>query len=191
MKQINKNEQKIDADKTTKDTTKDSRQKPSEPSPIPLNDYGLPPSLIPISTYNPQFQYPYNLQPYPHTSYPLIYDSFSGYPQNPLLPPYGYYPPSQQAPPPPQQQSIPQPQPPPPPSSLSVQQQPPPNNGNLSPPPQSLPISDDKTASLTPEPQTVHQQPPQPHISDFKNYANKNLDIPDVPPPPLPTSKRN
>lgn len=67
-----------------------------ENSPIPLNEYGLPPNLIPLSTpqdFNRQATNPINLQPYPYNSYPLIYDSFGGgYNVNPYLPPFSYYP---------------------------------------------------------------------------------------------------
>ncbi|XP_055695433.1 uncharacterized PE-PGRS family protein PE_PGRS3 [Lutzomyia longipalpis] len=66
-----------------------------ENPPIPLNEFGLPPNLIPLSTpqdFNRQGN-PVNLQPYPYNSYPLIYDSFGGgYNANPYLPPFSYYP---------------------------------------------------------------------------------------------------
>ncbi|XP_059619434.1 PE-PGRS family protein PE_PGRS3 [Phlebotomus argentipes] len=65
-----------------------------ENPPIPLNEFGLPPNLIPLSTGQDfNRQNPVNLQPYPYNSYPLIYDSFGGgYNVNPYLPPFGYYP---------------------------------------------------------------------------------------------------
>lgn len=59
-------------------------QKPeADKSPIPLNQYGFPPSLIPFQNYP---TYPYN--------YPIIYDSYGNFQavqQYPVLPP-NYYP---------------------------------------------------------------------------------------------------
>ncbi|KAJ6632685.1 hypothetical protein Bhyg_16623 [Pseudolycoriella hygida] len=50
------------------------------------NDFGLPPSLVPINSF--VFG---NLAPYPYHSYPIVYDQFGGY--GGLLPPYPFYPP--------------------------------------------------------------------------------------------------
>jgi hypothetical protein len=59
----------------------------SEKSPIPVNEYGLPPSLIPLQKYP---TYPYNL--------PFYYDSYGNYQtiQYPVLPPISYYNPQDQ-----------------------------------------------------------------------------------------------
>lgn len=62
----------------------------TEKSPIPLNEFGFPPSLINVSGG----KNPINLAPYPYSSYPLIYDQFGGYPQPPYLPPFGALPPA-------------------------------------------------------------------------------------------------
>lgn len=62
-----------------------------ENTPIPLNEFGLPPSLVPVNPYGYHHN-PINLSPYPYSSYPLIYDQYSGYNTNPYLPPFGYYP---------------------------------------------------------------------------------------------------
>lgn len=67
---------------------------PTVKSPIPLNEFGLPPSLVPFNPYGFNGHVPVNLAPYPYNSYPLIYDQFGGgggY-QNPYLPAYGLYP---------------------------------------------------------------------------------------------------
>lgn len=56
-------------------------QKPEgEKSPIPLNEYGFPPSLIPLQKYP---SYPYG--------YPFIYDSYGHLQQFPVIPP-SYFP---------------------------------------------------------------------------------------------------
>lgn len=68
----------------------------TETSPIPLNEFGLPPSLIQLQGYggtlNPQ--HPVSLAPFSFSTYPLIYDQFAGYPQAAYLPHFGYFPPS-------------------------------------------------------------------------------------------------
>lgn len=55
-------------------------------SPIPLNEFGLPPSLIPLKNYP---AYPYNL--------PFFYNSYGNYQsiQYPVLPPLDFYNPQQ------------------------------------------------------------------------------------------------
>jgi len=170
-----------DTVESKEEKTIENRMKPEQPPPIPLNEFGLPPSLIPINSYPPQLQHPQqqqqvpiNLQPYQYNSYPLIYDSFGGYNPNPYLPPYGYYP-----------------------QLLH-------NN---------LPIpSFRKNQLLPPQPQFVtkqkeliyqenkKQQPsvessehtPQPQLQDdIKNNSNKNENIADVPPPPLPSGAKS
>lgn len=144
-------------------------EKKTERPPIPLNEYGLPPSLIPLSTYPNQS--PYNLQPYPYTNYPLIYDSFGGNYQHhnsPLLPPYNFFHPIQ-----PQQQ---------PPKKSSPQSNQKSFSSNDTPPvPQ---INNISNSHLLSAPQT------QLSPSDIINFSNKNKNIPDVPPPPLPTSRK-
>lgn len=64
----------------------------TEKSPIPLNEFGLPPSLIPISPYNAINQNPIDLAPYNYNSYPLIFDQYGGFQQGPYLPHYGFVP---------------------------------------------------------------------------------------------------
>lgn len=65
-------------------------------SPLQLNEFGLPPSLIPLSTYNGatgQHQQPYNLPGYPY-NFPVLYDSFGNYNPNQyqsVLPPFGFF----------------------------------------------------------------------------------------------------
>lgn len=62
----------------------------TDKQPIPLNEFGFPPSLIPLSTGNGKT--PVNLAPFAYNSYPLIYDQFSGYPQAAYLPHFGVIP---------------------------------------------------------------------------------------------------
>lgn len=52
-----------------------------EKSPVPLNEFGFPPSLIPLSSFNrnPINLAPYNLNNY--NSYPLLFDQFGGFQQ--------------------------------------------------------------------------------------------------------------
>lgn len=161
-------------------------------SPIPLNEFGLPPSLIPIGPYgNNNYpvvqQNPINLAPYAYNSYPLAFDQFNGYQPNyqpnPYLPPFGYYP-----------------------QPLDFSQLPPSihNNRrfsksgntphhqplpNVKPtPPQKVPAQpphiQHESTTLTGEPSSVIP------LDDIKNFANKNKDIPDVPPPPLPSGAK-
>lgn len=63
--------------------SRDTNEKPEEgKSPIPLNEYGFPPSLIPLQKYP---SYPFN--------YPFIYDSYGNFQavqQYPVLPPSFY-----------------------------------------------------------------------------------------------------
>ncbi|XP_055586631.1 GATA zinc finger domain-containing protein 10 [Uranotaenia lowii] len=63
-------------------------------SPLQLNEFGLPPSLIPLNNYHGQQPQQFQLQGYPY-NFPALYDGFSNY--NPsqyqsVLPPFGYYP---------------------------------------------------------------------------------------------------
>lgn len=60
----------------------------TEKSPIPLNEFGFPPSLIPISSGKT----PVNLAPFSYNSYPILYDQFGGYGQAAYLPHFGVLP---------------------------------------------------------------------------------------------------
>lgn len=55
---------------------------------IPLNEFGFPASLVPINPGKNSI----NLAPFPHNSYPTIYDQFNAYPQNVYLPHFGVVP---------------------------------------------------------------------------------------------------
>lgn len=61
----------------------------TEKSPIPVNEYGFPPSLIPLA---PNQINPINLAPFAYNSYPLIYDHFGAYHQGAYLPHFGILP---------------------------------------------------------------------------------------------------
>lgn len=67
----------------------------NNPQPFPVNQFGLPPNLVPINPlYNPWNQQrhdPINLSPYPYQSYPLIYDHVPSYHPTQFLPPYGLF----------------------------------------------------------------------------------------------------
>lgn len=63
-------------------------------SPIPVNEFGLPPSLVPLSYTGGINENPISLAPYNFNSYPLIYDQFNGYAPSGYLPHFGYYPPA-------------------------------------------------------------------------------------------------
>lgn len=60
----------------------------TEKAPIPLNEFGFPPSLIQLAPS----KNPVNLSPFGYSSYPLIYDQFAGYPQSSYLPHFGILP---------------------------------------------------------------------------------------------------
>lgn len=62
-------------------------------APIPVNEFGLPPSLVPLAGGSGWNQGPINLSPYHFNSYPLIYDQFNGGLPGNYLPHFGYYPP--------------------------------------------------------------------------------------------------
>lgn len=159
----------------------------SQNSPIPLNEFGLPPSLVPIQRFGPpQGQQPQiNYNPYPY-NFPVIFDSFGSYNSAPypVLPPFPYY-----------QQTGP-----------ALNQQP--SDGLFNPvgipeivsnrngregeqervkaaPAENIPQQPPQPQEL-PQPS---QQPLQPENINIKNYNKENPDIPDVPAPPLPTSK--
>lgn len=68
--------------------------RPASVDPLfPMNEFGLPPSLIPVNNVNSWGQGPVNLSPFPFNSYPLVYDQFnSGLVPGGYLPHFGYYP---------------------------------------------------------------------------------------------------
>lgn len=157
-------------------------QQPEEPnqedkpidkkSQIPLNNHGLPPSLIPLPTYGNQHypqQRPISLQPFPFSNYPLTYDPFGGYNQNPYLPPFnGYYP------------------------SISPQ-----NPGNENKEEEENKNDEkEKPEVENPEDQKPEETTTQKKIDetteqDVKNITKKDKNIPDVPPPPIPSGGNN
>lgn len=71
-----------------KDETAVIQSTNTEKAPIPLNEFGFPPSLIQLSPG----KNPVNLAPFAYNSYPLIYDQFTGYPQSAYLPHFGVLP---------------------------------------------------------------------------------------------------
>lgn len=78
---------------TTKNEINSINAGVTEKSPIPLNEFGLPPSLIPISpSYNTVNHRPVDLAPYSYNSYPLIFDQYGGFQQGPYLPHFGFLP---------------------------------------------------------------------------------------------------
>ncbi|KAL7729337.1 hypothetical protein ACLKA6_008911 [Drosophila palustris] len=129
--------------------------------PLPLNEQGLPPVLIPLnSQYNGQ-PMPMHLPPYAYNQYPVIYHQagFVRQREN-YLPPYDYYP----------SQGYPTRSPPPTAPPMLQAAQPP------QPEVQPLPL-DNLDAT--------------PSFEDIKNGSeNKNSDVPDVPPPPIPSGPK-
>jgi hypothetical protein len=125
-------------------------EKPQDSKSIPLNEFGFPPSLVPLKNYP---AYPYNV--------PFFYDSFGNYQaiQYPVLPPFNIY----------------------------NQQQ----DHNL--PPLDAPMFEVKPgARKVPEEKSAASIPALSPLStdSIKNNANKNVEIPDVVPPPLPVKYR-
>lgn len=59
----------------------------SSKSPIAVNEWGLPPSLVPLTNHRPV-----DLAPYSFHSYPLIADHNNGWNQGEYLPHFGYVP---------------------------------------------------------------------------------------------------
>lgn len=177
---------------------KDQRNKGvSENSPIPLNEFGLPPNLIPFNPYDYP-QNPVNLSPYPYNSYPLIYDQYGGYNvnPNPYLPPFGYYPghgigggvvgagPF---------------------GAGSVRKNQINNNKKSSKPDSpknSNKIENEKSTVYQASNNDNHDQSEEQNTNrpqassaaaaagNITNYIKKNKDIPDVPPPPLPSGAK-
>ncbi|CAD6992768.1 unnamed protein product [Ceratitis capitata] len=172
------------------------KQMPNEKLPIPLNEFGLPPSLIPLQQYpNRSPNGPVALPPYPYNQYPLIYDPITGYREQ-YLPPYEYFPSHHQhfavgagpaGGPRPQPQtpptaapSRPVVTPPTPPTQLPTDQYPPEQQT-------------EQTAASEPEPQPANlpQLPPNVDFDSIKNASkNKNSAVPDVPPPPIPSGAK-
>lgn len=144
--------------------------------PIPLNEFGLPPSLVPLPSF-PRPQNPINLQPYPFNSYPLIYDSYNNFPEQ-YLPPFGYYPPAtafgnagpKKEGQPGLKPTVPAEKP-------------------QSPQPAQNPASGEASNSATLSPDALKVQP---NIDGIKNLsANRNSEVPDVPPPPIPSGAKS
>ncbi|XP_055907717.1 uncharacterized protein LOC129942695 [Eupeodes corollae] len=149
---------------------------PSEKLPIPLNEFGLPPSLVPLQPYPPQRNrqpLPLNFSPYPYQNFPVLYEPYNRF-QDHFLPPYDYFPHNSfgisgagaEA----AVQTTPAPPTPEPSKAPIIPPQPP-----------------------QPEPTTPAPAPPtevttQVPLESIKNGSpNKNADVPDVPPPPIPS----
>ncbi|XP_055523696.1 uncharacterized protein LOC129717653 [Wyeomyia smithii] len=178
-------------------------------NPLQLNEFGYPPSLIPVATYNSNGQlqsspvFPYN--------FPVLYDSFGNY--NPtqyqsVLPPFGYFPQLNQPNPyfnqnlapnapinnavDPQQfnrdgrEQVLQDA-----NKESLQNGP---IGTPVPPPVPVPVVPVSAPEEVANPEENKPEPPPPAPEAFdesiKNNANKNKDIPDVPPPPIPSGAK-
>lgn len=161
------------------------KQMPNEKLPIPLNEYGLPPSLIPLQQYpNRNPQNPVALPPYAFNQYPVIYDPITGYREQ-YLPPYQYFPS--------QHQhfalgGVPKPPFPQPPTAASI-------GPAVTPPPPApqypTPAQPEEAAASEPEPQPADPPQTPPPTVDFDSIKNasksKNSAVPDVPPPPIPS----
>lgn len=153
-----------------------------------MNEFGLPPSLVPLRKYQPN-NYPYNV--------PFVYDTYGNYQgvqQYPVLPPFSYFgqQPTGEHQLPPIEQPLfqvgrridqqPEQQPEQPQAPINNPQAP---INNLQ-----TPINNQQA----PEPLEQRPQspiPPQQSSSlseSIKNNANKNIDIPDVEAPPIPFS---
>ncbi|XP_039947881.1 extensin [Bactrocera tryoni] len=161
------------------------KQMPNEKLPIPLNEYGLPPSLIPLQQYpNRNPLNPVALPPYAFNQYPVIYDPITGYREQ-YLPPYQYFPS--------QHQhfalgGVPKPPFPQPPTAASI-------GPAVTPPPPApqypTPAQPEEAAASEPEPQPADPPQTPPPTVDFDSIKNasksKNSAVPDVPPPPIPS----
>ncbi|XP_067616622.1 uncharacterized protein [Eurosta solidaginis] len=184
------------------------KQMPNEKLPIPLNEFGYPPSLIPLQQQYPNRKpnSPVPIPAYGYNQYPLIYDPITGYHEQ-YLPPYDYFPSQNQQhfspsggpagiPTPSQQPTAPTGNPflpkrttlllPPPPTPKQQQ------------PPQALPSEETAASEPQPQPEPQSQTKESPHLTttvDFdsiKNASkNKNSEVPDVPPPPIPSGAKS
>ncbi|XP_058824937.1 tyrosine-protein phosphatase non-receptor type 23 [Topomyia yanbarensis] len=184
--------------------------RPADPkNQLQLNEFGYPPSLIPLTSYNGNGQNPpaFNIQGYPY-NFPVLYDSFGNY--NPaqyqsVLPPFGYFP------------QLTQPNPyftqnitPNGPAGNAVDpllfnrngreqelqaaaaKENLPDGGNGAPlgVPEPPPAGPGLVEKLV-EDSKSEGAPPGADLADsIKNNANKNQEIPDVPPPPIPSGAK-
>lgn len=136
-----------------------------EKASIPLNEYGLPPSLIPLQS-QPPYQTQFTLQPYTYNHYPLIFDTPLRKYSDSLLPHYGYYPPH----------------------TYSIRPLP-----KKTKPSSSSKSDNNKIPTVTTS-SSNNETPSNNSNNDLNNIkngiANKNSEVPDVPPPPLPSSSK-
>ncbi|EDW53387.1 GM12807 [Drosophila sechellia] len=140
--------------------TVERQEMTKEQMPLPLNQQGLPPVLIPLPS---QFRgQPMHLPPYPYSQYPVIYDQ-AGFIRQNYLPPYDYYP-SQGYPV--RGATLPR-----------EEQEQPLNPVQSPPPPQPLPLENLEPA-----------QPSFEDIRN--GSESKNSAVPDVPPPPIPSGPK-
>lgn len=173
-------------------------------TPLQLNEFGLPPSLIPLSAYNGNLQnpQPYSLPGYPY-NFPVLYDSFGNYNPNQyqsVLPPFGYFP--QLAQPNPYFTQNVQPNGP---LNNAVDPQQINRNGREQDLPEptkedlqsatdskeATPESESEADAAATEATKTEESTTVQNIPDsIKNNANKNQDIPDVPPPPIPSGAK-
>lgn len=158
---------------------------PVEQLPIPLNQYGLPPSLIPLRQPQPYHPYPYgpspntpplsyHLPPYRFNQFPpLYYNTLPGL-RHQFLPPYGYLPTGPQFP---LSNTIP---------TGKSDAQPPlpqPQTPTAAPPLTTVP-SELPTESSPP-------LEPEPSFENIKNGSkSQDSNVPDVPPPPIPSGAK-
>ncbi|KAI9584712.1 vegetative cell wall protein gp1 [Glossina fuscipes] len=150
----------------------------NHPLPIPLNQYGLPPSLIPIRQYPGAEARPLPLPPYPFSQYPpVFYDPITGIRQ-PFLPPFDYLPTGPQYP-----------------LSNTIQtneiQPSQPNPPSTKRPEITTSLPELTTEYVSTPPTTTTNESP---TTDFENIKNgsksEDSNVPDVPPPPIPTSAK-
>ncbi|XP_077292321.1 uncharacterized protein LOC143915504 [Arctopsyche grandis] len=177
-------QEKTEGPKQEQSSKNQSQNPPKENIPLKLNEFGLPPSLVPIQNYNTQYSLPKLAYPYdPYHNYnPYFSDPYNGIilpynnPYNPYFPsPFAQNPfnpysiihaPFYSIPPTQQTQQPQQPWP----NQEWPQRQP------------AKPESSEKTPPAK-KPEPPNYPPPDLNV---KNNSNKNSDIPDVPPPPLP-----
>ncbi|XP_061402892.1 uncharacterized protein LOC133338802 [Musca vetustissima] len=181
---------------------------PSEQLPIPLNQYGLPPSLIPLrqpgSYPQPapapgQPQSPY-LPPYGFNQFPPLYYKNPPVLRQQFLPPYGYLPTGPQFP---LSNAIPKDDSYPPKSPTPAPQLPPTPAPQL-PPPAAPPAPQPPATEAppaAPEPPVTPPPPPspptdnEPTATNFENIKNgsksPDSNVPDVPPPPIPSGAKS